>query len=42
MTDEEKVRVEGLLKDLDELPDVLEDEVYEEKYLRFDDKAYSN
>lgn len=26
MTDEEKVRVEGLLKDLDELPDVLEDE----------------
>ena len=27
MTDEEKIRVEGLLKDLDELPEVLEDEV---------------
>lgn len=30
MTDEEKVRVEGLLKDLDEFPDVLEDEVRRE------------
>lgn len=30
MTDEEKVRVDGLLKDLDELPDVLEDEVRRE------------
>lgn len=30
MTDEEKVRVKGLLKDLDELPDVLEDEVRRE------------
>jgi hypothetical protein len=28
MTDEEKLRVEDLLKDLDELPDVLEDEVH--------------
>lgn len=30
MIDEEKVRVEGLLKDLDEFLDVLEDEVRRE------------
>lgn len=30
MIDEEKVRVEGLLKDLDEFLDVLEDEVWRE------------
>lgn len=32
MIDEEKVRVEGLLKDLDEFLDVLEDEVRREKF----------
>lgn len=32
MIDEEKVRVEGLLKDLDEFLDVLEDEVRREIY----------
>lgn len=30
MIEEEKVRVEGLLKDLDEFLDVLEDEVWRE------------